>query len=135
LRNSRKEVSLRTITAAAIMALLFLLSGSLCFGAAQENHNAAALESQGRVTYQQSCTPCHDTLGFPTPAAKSIGAPDLGSPAVRKLTDAQIRKQISDGGKYMPPFKSTLSTDQINALVVYVRTFAKEREQNQKTAK
>ncbi len=134
MRTSRKQLSVRGITSTAIMTLPFLLSGPL-FGAAQESHNAAALENQGRVTYQQTCTPCHDTLGFPTAPAKSIGAPDLGSPAVRKLTDAQIRKQVSDGGKYMPPFKNALSTDQINALVVYVRTFAKEREQNQKTAK
>lgn len=131
MRPSRKAMLRRAVTSVAILILLFF--GPLCFGAAQENHNPAALENQGRVTYQQTCTPCHDTLGFPTPPAKSIGAPDLGSSTVRKLTDAQIRKQISDGGKYMPPFKNSLNTDQINALVVYVRTFAKQREQNQKT--
>jgi 2-hydroxy-3-oxopropionate reductase len=48
--------------------------------------------------------------------------PDLRSPAVQKLPDAQLAQIISDGKGGMPPFKSSLREDQLHSLVVHVRT-------------
>jgi mono/diheme cytochrome c family protein len=55
-------------------------------------------------------------------------APDLHSDAVQKMTVAQMTTQVSDGKNNMPPFKSTLSEEQIKDVVAYVRTtFGKKK--------
>jgi len=47
---------------------------------------------------------------------------DLRSPAVQKLTDAQLAQVIADGKDRMPSFKNSLSEDQIHELATYVRS-------------
>jgi mono/diheme cytochrome c family protein len=44
------------------------------------------------------------------------------------MTDQQIQDQIANGKNNMPPFKSTLSKDQIAALAAYVHSaFGKKK--------
>jgi mono/diheme cytochrome c family protein len=51
-----------------------------------------------------------------------MNVPDLRSPVVQKLTDAQLAQIISDGKGGMPPFKNSLSEDQIHSLVAHIRS-------------
>jgi mono/diheme cytochrome c family protein len=46
--------------------------------------------------------------------------PDLRSPIVQKMPNAQLAQIISDGKGGMPPFKNSLSEDQIHSLVSYI---------------
>ena len=107
------------ILAGAAIALVFL-------GLAPSA--GAADDAAGAQTYKSNCVVCHGADGTGTPTGKSLKAPDLHSDAVQKMTVAQMVTQVSDGKNNMPPFKSTLSEDQIKDVVAYVRTtFGKKK--------
>lgn len=107
------------ILAGATIALAF-------FGLAPSA--GAADDAGGAQTYKSNCVVCHGADGTGTPTGKSLMAPDLHSDAVQKMTVAQMTTQVSDGKNNMPPFKSTLSEEQIKDVVAYVRTtFGKKK--------
>jgi cytochrome c6 len=82
----------------------------------------------GEPTYKANCVSCHGADGTGTATGKILKAPDLHSDAVQKMTAAQLAAQVSDGKNNMPPFKSTLSKEQIEGVVAYVRaTFGKKK--------
>jgi mono/diheme cytochrome c family protein len=56
-----------------------------------------------------------------------MNVPDLRSQAVQKLPDAELAQVISNGKAGMPPFKSSLSEDQIHGLVTYIRSLAAKK--------
>jgi mono/diheme cytochrome c family protein len=73
-----------------------------------------------RTLFQRNCSACHGQQG----EGREIGtlkAPSLreGRPATDP--DARLLAQIHDGGNGMPPFKYTLTDEQIQALVRFVR--------------
>ncbi len=55
-----------------------------------------------------------------------MNVPDLRSPVVQKLTDAQLAQIIASGKGGMPSFKSSLSEDQMHGLVTYIRSLEKK---------
>jgi len=74
------------------------------------------------VTFRTKCVMCHGPDGSGSVVGKSLNVPDLRSPVVQKLPDAQLAQIISDGKGGMPSFKSSLSEDQVHSLVAYVRS-------------
>jgi mono/diheme cytochrome c family protein len=76
----------------------------------------------GQKTYQSSCAVCHGKDGQVTDVGKSLGVANLRSAEVQKLPSARIRQQVVNGSAKMPPFGSTLTPEQIDAVVRYVRT-------------
>src|SRR6266446_4154822 len=64
----------------------------------------------------------HGPDGSGSAVGKSMNVPDLRSPAVQNLPDAQLAQIISDGKGGMPPFKSSLSADQVHSLVAYIHS-------------
>lgn len=115
------RLATRTIALGAMMAMALMASAS------RARANGAADEDLGEKTFKSTCVMCHGEDGTGTPTGKALKAPDLHSDAVQKMTDAQIVDQISNGKGNMPPFKNTLSKDQIQALVKYVRKFGKKK--------
>ncbi len=84
-----------------------------------------ALAADGPALFRRSCAPCHGFNGDANnPAGKSLGAKDLGSEPVQKLTDAEIGTIISHGKGKMPRF-DRLGTDEVKALIAVVRGFRK----------
>jgi cytochrome c6 len=82
----------------------------------------------GEQTFKSNCVVCHGADGTGSPTGKALKVPDLNSEAVQKLTAAQMEAQVSDGKNNMPPFKSTLSKEQIQGVVAYIRvTFGKKK--------
>jgi|ERR1700722_710961 len=73
------------------------------------------------ATFRTKCAMCHGPDGSGSAIGRSMNVPDLRSPVVQKLPDAQLAQIISDGKGGMPSFKSSLSEDQIHSLVAYVR--------------
>ncbi len=109
--------SFAILAGAAIALLLFGLAPS-----------ARAADDAGAQTFKSNCVVCHGADGTGTATGKSLMAPDLHSDAVQKMTVAQMITQIADGKNNMPPFKSTLTDDQIKDVVTYVRaTFGKKK--------
>jgi cytochrome c6 len=74
------------------------------------------------ATFRSKCAMCHGPDGAGSEVGKSMNVPDLRSPAVQKLPDAQLAQVISDGKGGMPSFKGSLSEEQIHALVAHVRS-------------
>jgi cytochrome c oxidase cbb3-type subunit 3 len=84
-----------------------------------------ALGDAGKDVFSKNCIPCHGQDGKAhTPAGRMLRAKDLTQ---SKLADAEIRKQVTEGykdqrGPVMPAFKDTLSPDQIEAVVAFVKS-------------
>jgi mono/diheme cytochrome c family protein len=73
-----------------------------------------------RVLYERNCAVCHGPQGQGTQLG-TMKTPTLTSGAALTDPDEKFFKQISDGGKGMPPFKYTLDDRQINDLVRFIR--------------
>ena len=85
-------------------------------------------DAAGEQTYKSNCVVCHAADGTGSATGKALKAPDLHSDAVQKMTVAQMETQVSDGKNNMPPFKNTLSKEQVEGVVAYVRaTFGKKK--------
>jgi cytochrome c553 len=73
--------------------------------------------------YATLCARCHGIDGKGAEQGKQLGAKDLSSPEVQKLTDQEIAAAIKNGSKNqkMPAFGETVSETLINDLVGHVR--------------
>ena len=74
------------------------------------------------ATFRTKCAMCHGPDGSGSEVGKSMNVPDLRSPAVQKLADAQLAQIISDGKGGMPSFKNSLTEDQVHSLVAHIRS-------------
>lgn len=83
--------------------------------------STVAQGADGVAVFKQKCIACH--------GANATGARDLTSPAVQKLTDAQLTDFIANGGPSKKPahsFKAKgLSDDDVKAVVTYIRSIKK----------
>jgi mono/diheme cytochrome c family protein len=79
------------------------------------------------ATFRTKCAMCHGPDGSGSEVGKSMNVPDLRSPAVQKLPDAQLAQIISDGKGGMPSFKNSLSEEQIHALVTHIRSLHQKK--------
>jgi cytochrome c551 len=71
--------------------------------------NAGTVDATAEAVYKQQCISCHaaDLSGGVGPNLQKIGA---------TMSADQISTQIQNGGGGMPPFKGTLTDDEITAL-------------------
>jgi mono/diheme cytochrome c family protein len=104
-------------TAAVVLGIL--LSGATSV--------ALAAEVPRMTWLRAKCALCHGEDGSGnTPEGKKRKVPDLRSEAIRKLSDAELTKLIVEGHSRMPSFKVQLNQEQINAIVVYIRSMVKK---------
>jgi mono/diheme cytochrome c family protein len=89
--------------------------------------NATQTSAAISATFKTKCEMCHGPDGAGSEVGKSMNVPDLRSQSVQQLTDAELAQVISDGKNGMPPFKSSLSADQIHALLKHIRSLAKKK--------
>jgi mono/diheme cytochrome c family protein len=84
---------------------------------------AAVKKSEGggaRELFARNCAVCHGPSG----EGKQVGTlqvPPLREGRAVVDTDARLLSQIHDGGNGMPPFKFTLTDDEIQELLRFVR--------------
>ena len=79
---------------------------------------------RGAGVFQRACANCHGVgreqsvaLGF------KVAPPDLTAPALQqRLTDAAFKQVIRAGKGQMPPFGQMLSDEEVNDLLVYLRS-------------
>src|SRR6266581_90707 len=79
------------------------------------------------ATFRTKCAMCHGPDGSGSEVGKSMNVPDLRSPAVQKLPDAELAQVIANGKGGMPPFKNSLSEDQIHSLVARIRSLHQKK--------
>jgi mono/diheme cytochrome c family protein len=91
-------------------------------------------QDQGKRIYYQQCVWCHSDATPAGPSNRSNVSPDPplmnDGNLLNKENDASLRKVISLGGSavgksaMMPPYGATLSDEEINDLIAYIRVIA-----------
>jgi cytochrome c6 len=132
MRDSRKgkvmkqdKTERHVIVASAMLLALFAVLTFLVVSITQAK--TAPDNAATSATFRTKCAMCHGPDGAGSTVGKSMNVPDLRSPEVQKVPDAQLVQIISDGKGGMPPFKSSLSDDQIHSLVSYVRSLHQKK--------
>jgi mono/diheme cytochrome c family protein len=88
---------------------------------------AAAPNDSGAAAFATHCEACHAADGSgDTVVGKSANIPDLRSPKVQNQPDEHLQDVIAHGAGTMPAFGTSLSSDEIHSLVLYVRNLAKK---------
>jgi mono/diheme cytochrome c family protein len=79
--------------------------------------------SDGAALYKAKCVSCHAADGSgQTPAGKAMKVRDLRVDEVQKQTDIELTKLIAGGKGKMPGYGKQMSTEDIQALIVHIRT-------------
>ena len=87
----------------------------------------AAEQDAGAQPFQVHCAMCHGPDGRgDTVIGKSAEIPDLHAAAVQQQSDDALGEFIANGKGVMPPFKNSLSSEQIHAVVGHVRALAQQ---------
>jgi mono/diheme cytochrome c family protein len=116
------------VTSVLTVTLVWLLGGSATVAVAA----SASGNDPGDSAFKSSCATCHAPNGSgDSVVGKSMKIPDLRSPAVQSQPDAQLADIIANGKGPMPGFKSSLSNDEIDALVKHVHQLAKTKAVSQ----
>ena len=103
-----------TIVGASVLAGV----GMLCVPAKSEDKSAAA--------YKQKCISCHGVDGKgDTPAGKAMKVRSFASPETAKMSDQELADIIEKGKGKMPKYGASMNSDEIKAMVAYIRTLAK----------
>jgi len=113
----------RRAEATASMILIGLCATLLALGCTREPKPQA---ERGAGVFQRACANCHGAwreqkgaLGF------KVIPPDLTAPALQqRLTDAAFKQVIRKGKGQMPPFGQMLADEEVNDLLVYLRSRA-----------
>ena len=77
-----------------------------------------------RANYAKHCSACHGDEGkggLVKVEDKKLKVPSLKEGHALSHSDAQLVKQITEGGDGMPKFKDKLTADEINAMMRFVR--------------
>jgi mono/diheme cytochrome c family protein len=87
----------------------------------------AAHAEEAAQVWKARCKSCHGEDGrAQTRTGQKEGISDMSMPAwQKKRTDAELRQVISEGSprnKKMKPYKSKLTSEQIDSLVTYIRS-------------
>jgi mono/diheme cytochrome c family protein len=76
--------------------------------------------------FNNTCAKCHGEDGHAdTPQGKLVGAKDLTRDEARRMTDADITRQIREGKNRMPAFGQVFGDEEVKALVAHVRKIQK----------
>lgn len=98
-----------------LLALGLMLIG--VFGLVALLPAAPQKEMPGTIVFhEKGCEQCHGINGVGTQKAPSLARVD------RRLTRAQIEKQIIEGGQQMPAFGTVLDPDETGQLVDWLVT-------------
>jgi cytochrome c6 len=122
---TQEKTERHVIFASTILLLLFVSLTLFVVSIVQANPGPDSAASS--ATFRTKCATCHGQDGGGSEVGKSMNVPDLRSSEVQKLPDAELAKAISDGKGGMPPFKSSLSEDQIHALVKQIRSLGRKK--------
>jgi len=99
----------------------------LGFAAASATALLAADAKEGQATYDKSCKTCHGVDGAPNAAIAKmmkVEMQDLKSSGVQAMSDADLKKVISEGKGKMKPV-AAVSGAAADNVIAYVRSLKK----------
>src|SRR6185437_256043 len=89
--------------------------------------SVAHAQSKGATLFQSNCQMCHGADGTgSTPTGQAMKVANLHSPAIVKMSNAELAHVISNGKNAMPAFGSRLTPPEIESLVSYIRKLQKQ---------
>jgi cytochrome c5 len=100
-----------------------VLALTLSLGSAYAAGDATA----GKAVYEKACKACHGATGTANPGmakAMNVTIQDLGSSEVQAMSDADLKKVVTDGKGKMKPI-SSVTGKSVDDVVAYVRTLKK----------
>jgi cytochrome c6 len=84
-------------------------------------------QETGESLFKAKCAMCHGPDGAgKTTMGQALRIPDLHSPEVQKLSDAEFTQIVTKGKNKMPAYEEKLSKEQIMQLVGFIRDLAKK---------
>jgi mono/diheme cytochrome c family protein len=94
-------------------------------GSPRPGSAAAADADAGKKVFNDNCTACHTATSTERnvgPGLKGLYKNGKMPASGKPVNDANVRKQILEGGNGMPSFKDSLSAAQIDDLIAYLKT-------------
>lgn len=83
-------------------------------------------QQKAKELFSKHCARCHGEDGkAETQEGLDLGATDLTSERVKKMSQAKIISIIKEGKGAMPPFGKEISRSEISLLADYVKKFSK----------
>ncbi len=107
--------------------LLVIFAGLTLFVVSIVQANPGPDSAASSATFRTKCAMCHGPDGSGSEVGKSMNVPDLRAPVVQKLPDAELAQVIANGKGGMPPFKNSLSEEQIHVLVAHIRSLHQKK--------
>jgi len=124
-RGARHALRTAALIGIAVILTLPLLAQSLQNPGTSSATASAPIRpaASGKELFRQHCASCH----FPETTAQKIGPglKGLYSRAFangKKVDDVSLAGWIENGGKDMPGFKDIVKTEQVRALISYIKT-------------
>jgi mono/diheme cytochrome c family protein len=106
-----KRIVVRLVLVAFVISIVSI-------GCLAQTTDAAAL-------FKSKCAMCHGPDGTAnTTMAKNLGIKSYKAPEVKSMSDADLKNIITNGKGKLPSYKS-LSAEQIDGLVKYIRELGK----------
>lgn len=109
-----------------ITVALFVLALAVFTAVSASRTSVVAAADEGADLYKTKCVACHGADGSGSAVGLKMGARDLRSAEVQKMTDAQLAGIISKGKNKMPSYEKTLAAGKINVLVAHIRALGKK---------
>jgi mono/diheme cytochrome c family protein len=111
-----------------VAAGFVLIAGGLLLGSSSCSARASGDATAGKDVYLKKCKICHGEDGHGNAGMAKLlktTIPTLDSEEVQSLSDADLRKIITEGKGKMKPVAG-LSDADISNVIAYVRTFKKK---------
>jgi cytochrome c6 len=105
-----KKITLPIFAIATVMTLVAFLS------------LPAQAQSASEALYKSKCVSCHAADGSGSAVGKKLGAHDIHSPEIQKMSDAELVDLTTTGKNKMPGYGKSLKPDEIKGLVAYMRS-------------
>lgn len=88
---------------------------------------SSAIADGDAAVFKSKCAPCHGADGSGNTAmGKKLSVRNMGSSEVQNQSDAQLYNIIAKGKGKMPGYEKSLSRQQIDQLVAYIRQLGKK---------
>ena len=100
-----------------VILIFALVAFSACFDSKAKSFSIAENKSYEASLFRQHCAVCHGPEGNGKTLADNTVVPSLRVGEFKSKTEAEIYKQIAEGGNGMLPFRSQLTERELRLMV------------------